>query len=211
MKSRIIALAFAGSLLIGPATAADLLYAPKPQHGYVDGSGWYIGLKGGANFADDFSGIGFDTGYNAGAVVGTSLGNVGFAGARIELEGGYLSSEASVAAPFSGSLSAVYGFANGYLDFNIGLPFTPFIGAGVGFADVNAEAQVAGFPFVDSHDQTWAWNATAGVSYELHKGVDLDVAYRYLSVPDVTFNTVFGPVADDVNIHQVTGTVRFKL
>lgn len=194
------------------AKSADLLYAPKvPNHGFVDSQGWYIASHAGANFGDDFSGISFDTGYNLSGAVGYNWGEIGFASLRTEAEVGFLKSEASPVGPFTGSVAGLYGFLNAYADFNDIFGFTPFIGAGVGYADVNGEMQFAGFPIVDASDQTFAWNATAGLSYALSNCVSLDVAYRYVAIPDVTFNTVFGTVSDDVNIHQVNAGVRVKL
>ncbi len=193
------------------AKAADLLYVPKAPHvGYVDDSGWYLAGRGGAVFGDDFSGVSFDTGYNFSGALGYDWGQVGFAKLRTEAEVGYFNQDGQIPAPFSGSVDAIYGLLNAYADFDTGTPFTPFIGVGGGYANVTADVNAPGFA-LQSRDKDFAWDATAGVSYNISKNVTFDVAYRYLAIPDVTFNTPLGSVTDDVNSHEVTAGVRVRL
>lgn len=206
-----LVIAGATGLYMNHAKAADLLYMPKAPHvGFVDESGWYIAGHGGADFGDDFSGVSFDTGYNFSGAVGYDFGQIGLANLRTEAEVGFLSSDANNIAPFTGSVDATYAFLNAYADFGKFNGFTPFIGGGVGYASVNGEVSVPGFT-VQANDKDFAYNLTAGVSYDLTQRISLDVAYRYLAIPDVTFSAFGGSVTDDVNIHQVNAGLRLKL
>lgn len=201
----------AGFLFMNHAKASDLLYAPKiPRVGYADDNPWYIAARGGAIFGTDFSTVSFDTGYDFSGAVGYSFGQVGFASLRAEAEVGYFNQNGQLPTPFSGSVDGIYGLLNAYADFNTGTPFTPFIGGGVGYANVTADVAAPGFA-LQSRDKDFAWDATAGISYNLTKNITLDVAYRYLAIPDVTFSTPFGSVTDDVNQHQIDAGLRIKL
>jgi len=82
--------------------------------------------------------------------------------------------------------------ANGYIDVPLGLPITPYIGAGVGWGFVNADS---------SHNEDGLAAAlTAGVTFDVTQNVAVDVGYR--------FRTIF--LDDDVQDHAVTGGLRFK-
>lgn len=87
---------------------------------------------------------------------------------------------------------------NGYLDLGSWYRMTPYVGAGVGMANMNISdyqsTVLPPFGTVKSHGQTnFAWAGMAGVSYALSQNVLVDVGYRYLSLGDATTsNDVFG-------------------
>jgi len=82
--------------------------------------------------------------------------------------------------------------ANGYIDVPLGLPITPYIGAGVGWGFVNADS---------SHNSDGLAAAlTTGVTFDVTQNVAVDVGYR--------FRTIF--LDDNVQDHAVTGGLRFK-
>ena len=82
--------------------------------------------------------------------------------------------------------------ANGYIDLPMGLPVTPYVGAGVGWGFVNLDS---------GHDQDGVAAAlTGGVTFDVSQSVAVDVGYR--------FRTIFAD--DNINDHAVTSGLRFK-
>lgn len=76
---------------------------------------------------------------------------------------------------------------NGYFDFNTGTAFTPYVGAGLGYARLkntlsNDEASYS------KSKGNFAWQVGAGVSYAVNNNVDIDLAYRFMDYGKVTHN-----------------------
>ena len=227
-----------GAFVASNAMAADLLYsAPAPQA--VAYGGPYFGAKIGANWMDDttgdFDGAGvatdtfsFDTGFTGSIVAGYAFGSRwGMLSPRVEVEAGYLSNDVDTVDPDSGgapaasdgSIDAFYWFANLIFDIPMsGWGFTPFIGGGVGFANVsfdNVNNPPAGTlaDGVNDENTAFAWNLTAGLSYDISRNVSFDVAYRFVQFTDVEFADIggVGITSDDIDNHQVTAGVRVHL
>lgn len=219
-------------LLTTGAQAADLLYSqPAPQMAAYAG-GPYFAARAGFNWNDDITVdadgdavaddvADFDGGFNASLAFGTSFGRWGMLSPRIEAELGYLANDVdtfddiTVAGPVAtdGELNANYGLVNLLLDIPLGWGFTPFIGAGAGYANVEANIDLvtgAVGPVV-ADDTTFAWNVTAGLSYDISRNITLELAYRYLQFTDVEFAGAGPVVEDDVDNHQVNFGVRVAL
>jgi opacity protein-like surface antigen len=230
-----------GGLLASNAMAADLLYS-SPAQQTVSYGGPYVGIKGGVNWIGSdptFFGdagdaatpdtLSFDTGFNVGLIGGYSFGQRwGMFSPRIEVELGYLRNNLSsfkddgaVVADATGDLHSFYGLANFLLDIPMsGWGFTPFIGAGVGFANTRSTVTSITLGGVDqfSDDTNFAWDVTAGVSYDISRNVTFDIAYRFLQFTSVnnTFNGLGGDTggsisSHDIDNHQVTAGVRVHL
>jgi opacity protein-like surface antigen len=224
-----------GGLLASNAFAADLLYSqPAPQA--VAYGGPYFGAKIGANWADDYSTLvdgggaadtfDFDTGFTGSIVAGYAFGGRwGMLSPRLEVEAGYLQADVDTLSlnggagtPNTGDVDAFYWFTNLLLDIPMsGWGFTPFIGGGIGFAQVdfnnlNLPAAPGTVTFNDS-DTTFAWNLTAGLAYDISRNVTFDVAYRFVQFSDVNITNTTGTVntSDDLSNHQVTAGVRVHL
>ena len=90
------------------------------------------------------------------------------------------------------------------LDLNIGL------GAGVDHA--NLKLSRPGYTLVDDSDTRFAFQAIAGLSYELTSRLDLTLTYRYLNVSEPSFNERYQTLElDDVEKHTVTVGLRYDL
>jgi opacity protein-like surface antigen len=109
------------------------------------------------------------------------------------------------------SKSEIVGLANLYFDLGTWYGFTPFIGGGVGVADVTIHdytdrglAFGAGpaplGPFLgnglatarDRSQTNFAWAAHAGVSYAISPNASIEFAYRYLNMGDGRTGTLVG-------------------
>lgn len=235
-----IAKLLSGVALIGfvatSAQAADLLYSqPAPQAAVAYG-GPYVAVRAGVNWADDVDGdfdadadvadtLDFDTGFNASVAAGYAFGGRwGILSPRLEAELGYLTNDAEdsavdagVAVATDGEYNATYGLVNLLLDIPMGWGFTPFVGVGAGFANVrfdNIAATAGAIDTFDGEDTTFAWNLTAGLSYDITRNVTLELAYRFLQFTDAEIlNTTAGVVTDvgDLDNHQVNFGVRVHL
>ena len=81
--------------------------------------------------------------------------------------------------------------ANMYFDFNTGTAFTPYIGAGLGYARLkntisgDISGQIKYSNSISKSSNNFAWNVGAGVSYAVNRDVDIDLSYRYADYGDV--------------------------
>ncbi|HEY1861249.1 MAG TPA: OmpA family protein [Gemmataceae bacterium] len=105
--------------------------------------GFYIGAEGAANWLLNNNSYVMDTGWAAGGKVGYD-----FVGPRIELEGMYHSNNGTAVVAFPtgyanirGRIDQVSVMANALYDFFPGATITPYVGAGLGVAFVDANIQ----------------------------------------------------------------------
>lgn len=95
---------------------------------------------------------------------------------------------------YSGSVAAIHGLVNGYVDLGTWYGVTPYIGAGVGLASVKFAGLIdygQGTGIASDHSQTnFAWSAMAGLGYSVNDRLKLDIGYRYLDMGKVTSNPI---------------------
>jgi opacity protein-like surface antigen len=90
---------------------------------------------------------------------------------------------------YNGHLSSLVFLANAYVDLGTWDCFTPFVGAGIGFArntitdlvDVNSTTGGYGVGR-DTSKWSMAWALYAGVTYNVSKSFKVDLTYRYLDL-----------------------------
>jgi outer membrane protein OmpA-like peptidoglycan-associated protein len=165
-------------LVVGIASAAQ-----------AETNGWYAGAETGLAIAPS---VKFKDGaktwnenQNLGYAVLGQFG-YGFGPVRVEGELGWRSNGVDkVKQPFnmsgSGSLDATSVMANVYYDIATGSRITPFIGAGVGGVDVNAERiRASGTTFSNDDNFVFGYQGIAGASYALNDNLSLKADYRYL-------------------------------
>ena len=116
---------------------------------------------------------------------------------RVDLTGdyGWRSKYVATAADgttFSGKIESFTVMANGYVDLGTWYGFTPYIGAGIGGANVifsGYENSTAVAPMASTavpvHRWNLAWAVMAGVSYSLSQNFLVDVGYRHVDMGDV--------------------------
>jgi len=99
--------------------------------------------------------------------------------------------------------------ANGYFDIPTHSPLRPYIGAGLGFANVNLEADSFGFSSSDS-DLVGAFQLMAGVGYDISPRATLTFGYRYFTTSDPNFSTLSGPIETELTSHDFLFGARFR-
>lgn len=169
-----------------------------PEDSDLDGTG-------GAGDAD----VRFEDGWAAMIAGGYAWGN----GLRTELEFSYRDNDVDRVTPGvggSGSINALAGMANVLYDFDFGIGLKPYLGAGLGFARVEAEniGNASGV-FTDDGDTSWAWQGIAGASYGVTDNVDLTLDYRYFQAPDLKLNTGVGSYDTEYQNHTIMVGVRY--
>jgi opacity protein-like surface antigen len=83
-----------------------------------------------------------------------------------------------------GDLDVTVGLVNAFYGYRIGR-FEPFVGGGLGFADVNLDADYGmNVLSVDKNSTEFAWSVSGGVSFAIHEHVDLSLGYRWIGMTD---------------------------
>ncbi len=158
-----------------------------------------------------------DTGYTVSGAIGNK-----FKSGRIEGEVAYQSSEidqftasaggASVSIDTSGDVSVLSFLVNGYYDFILDSKVSPYIGGGIGFAqistnDITLTALGQSVSLPDQDDTVFAWQIGAGIGYALNDKLALDLGYRFFTSSDAEFD---GGSKIEFASHNFTAGLRYS-
>jgi len=192
--------------------------------------GPYFGLYGGANFVEDSDVEGggeaeLDTGGVFGGVLGYShsldrmgLDNINF---RPELDLGYRTNQldslsgngaGAGSGNLDGDFNTFHAMANTWFDYELGR-FKPYVGGGLGVAVVSLDdAQFNNTSIPDDEDTVFAYQAGAGVAYQLMRQWEVSVDYRFFETEDPTFNAAGGggDFETENRNHSVLATLRYS-
>lgn len=185
--------------------------------------GPYVSLGAGANLTRDAKTTGggvntkyeFDVGPAVVGALGYGLGDFGLGnGFRVEGEVNYRSNDIDKAN--TGAATGRYnswGFmVNGLYDIMLGWPVTPFVGAGVGVADVSWRGSVppGTTASVGRTEPLFAYQGIAGLSYAITDQLKADVSYRYFATLDPDVNTAAGKVSTDYRNNTLLLSLRWE-
>ncbi|MCW6510113.1 outer membrane protein [Lichenifustis flavocetrariae] len=226
----------------GVAEAADLapLYGQPdneeafPPQQYTFGTGWY--LRGDLTASDDvkLNTLGTltdkrDWNYGVGGGVGYKFNDY----FRADVTGDYLGTQKSIerSADSFGTISTLKsnlrrfdGLVNAYIDLGTWGGFTPYIGAGVGFAGLRLDGSSVNTPLgAKSHYTKYsgetrydlAWAAMAGLTYSVSANLLVDIGYRYLDLgtykaPNIP-SSPFNAAKTDLNAHEIRAGLRYMI
>lgn len=221
-----------GAALVG-AAAAIALATPANAARLTS---WYGVFEGGGNALEDMDVERFVTPAPVPVddTLDTDIGWVGLAalgyafsdsGWRTEFEGGYRHNElnriinaAGVASPAAGDFNQYSAMMNFLYDFTTPGRLSLTVGGGVGavYADMDATSLGVPTPIVQDGDVSLAFQAIAGLNYQMASWLDLVLNYRYLYVTDVKLadETIVAPStahveADKLTQHTLTMGFRF--
>ncbi len=212
------------SVISGTAVAADLPLAPPPYiPPVVEFGGWYlrgdIGFSnqsvkdihyGRESAYSDLTSFNQQSSFNSAGIFDLGVGYQFNNWFRADVTGQYRGNSNFVAtdllagtssgAPYtgidnySGSKSEWVVLANGYVDLGTWWCVTPFIGAGVGMANVTIKnftdtgantipGSTASFASAPTGSKwNFAWAAHAGLAYKVNPGLTLEFAYTYMNL-----------------------------
>jgi opacity protein-like surface antigen len=118
-----------------------------------------------------------------------------------------------VVADGRGELTNFAVFANGYYDFNRAGAFQPYVGAGIGFSQVEVDYSPSGVQIIDGDDTAFAWQLKAGATWRFGEKWEAYGEYAYRQTDDVTFDNQLFPGTLDIenkaSILQVGMRYRF--
>ena len=131
---------------------------------------------------------------------------------RLDLTGDYgwrvkYNAQTAAGTEFSGKIDSFTVMGNAYVDLGTWYGLTPYVGAGLGAANVifsgyqNPSAAGA-MPSTAVPVQRWnfAWAVMAGVSYAVTRNVLIDVGYRHVDMGDVS-----GGPGSNLTVSKLTG------
>lgn len=194
-----------GVLVLGlPALAYGQLYRPAAGTQLYHP---YVAVQGGFSFLADSdvsstAGVPeeatFDTGYGISLKIGTQINQL-----RIEGQVQYTENDldklrvstglGTVAREAGGDVSATAFTANAVWVLAPQQKFHPYIGAGVGFAEVAInDATISGIKLADDSDTVFAYQLMAGVEVEVAPQAAVYAGYHYLATSDPEFQDASG-------------------
>ena len=144
-----------------------------------------------------YNAVTYDLGYSAGVQVGYAFG-----GPRVEFEYNYRNNGASTIATSvgtqsaSGSLTSNNFMVNVLYDFDTGSQWTPYIGLGLGVADVSANnitsGSVSPSSYLDGTSSKFAVQFIFGVEYAVSDKMGVTIDWRGLWASNTNFNYGIG-------------------
>ena len=179
----------------GPAVPASKSVAQKPPQEHGPNRGWYVDFGGQFSLLQEQTikdgvipggkgELASDPGFGVTGALGYAWEN----GLRTEAELGYRRNDfdkvsgGAYGTRFTGGVdghtSALSGMFNVLYDYDTKSAFTPYIGSGLGLANVTAESDRLR---VDNNDVVFAYQFMGGVRYALTDNISLRTGYRYLT------------------------------
>ncbi len=202
MKRKFVAAAFGAALFAALTAPAK---AEIDMDIYVAGNAGASLLMETGITAGSSENLEIAPGFNLSAAVGVDFGLV-----RLEGEGFFsnhwLDKTKDVGGNTDGVFRTTAGMANAYVDIPL-VVINPFIGAGIGLANVDADdIEIGGSPVVDDNDLVLAYQLRAGLAFTALPLVDIILGYRYFRTGDLSMG---GNVdIDGLEAHSVELGVR---
>lgn len=159
---------------------------------------WYVQGNAGASFSSRFDTNPHhdgDAGWALSGQAGRDFGN----GWRADAEVLYFDSQDAHAA--SGRTNVLGGFVNGYYNFFHNGAWQPFVGAGVGVADVRS---------LEASDTGFAYQAKVGLDHPFSNRLTGELAYRYVGVTGLRPDAEPGLFHGDYHASVVTVGLRYR-
>jgi opacity protein-like surface antigen len=188
---------------------------------------WYVGVQGSVPFVNETDvnvngtkagEVDFDTGYGIGGSLGYTPGPNGnfLDNMRFEAEYFYRNNEldgfsaGGTSAQIADDISSDTYMINAYYDIDTGSRLTPYVGAGVGFSDIELNVPTLA---LSDEDSVFAYQLMAGIGWqpEMLLNTVLQFGYRYLDASDPEFGTATGGRVDhEYQIHSIEAGARFR-
>lgn len=118
----------------------------------------------------------------------------------------------AVVADGRGDITNTALFANLYYDFAMGGAFEPYVGAGIGFAQVDVDYSPSGVGIINGDDTAFAWQLKGGVTWKIDPSWEAYGEYAYRQTDDLSFDNQLFPGSLDIENTQsiFSAGVRFR-
>lgn len=149
----------------------------------------------------------FDMGLHLGGAVGTDLGN----NTRVELEIAYSTTYldrvtgAGGAIAVAGDVNVLSLLLSWYYDYKSNSPIAPFIGGGIGVANVELDSGDS------DNDTVFAYQVGAGLGYAVNDRMTFELGYKYIGVSDPEFQSGGSTVEAEVDSYNFYLGVRVPI
>jgi outer membrane protein OmpA-like peptidoglycan-associated protein len=193
------------------------------------GTGWYVGLSGGANWVEDTAPFGVNPGpdaivanteyeFDTGWIVTGAIGYKWASNWRAEFELGYRSNDGEVVIGgvtvpnLDLEMNQFTQFLNVLYDYPVSDKWNLSVGVGIGGALVEYDESPA-FGFTWDEDYVLAGQMIAQLGYEVHDRLDLYVDYRYtlLDEPEFVSAPLGASLGFNADQHSVMVGLRYDL
>jgi opacity protein-like surface antigen len=182
----------AGGEFLEPASSAGWSGAVAARRRDAGEGYWRVGA--GLVRAEDSSGPDEDIEFDQGPLLSLAIGQRMLSRRHwlnfdLELEGFWNRQDTDDGSPIQALRDVSVGgaFANGMLDARLGGRLSLYAGAGAGAAWLDVDTvQDALFDFDDEEGPFFAWQAKAGLAWELSERASLSLGYRYVQVEDLS-------------------------
>ncbi|GAB5459299.1 MAG: hypothetical protein Hens3KO_23290 [Henriciella sp.] len=120
---------------------------------------------------------------------------------------------ADVVADGQGDISSTALFANVYWDFGTAGAFQPYLGAGLGYADVDVTYRPSGIGVIDDGEAKFAYQIKAGATYQFQNQWEVFGEYAYRATEDIEVNNDLFPgsleIENQQNVFSIGARYRF--
>jgi len=107
---------------------------------------------------------------------------------------------ADLVADGQGEIDGIYYMANAYYDFNASGTIQPYLGVGIGIADIDVEYAPSAVPIIDDGETKFAYQFKAGATLRATERIDLFSEYVFRATDDIeTENDLFPGTLDIEN------------
>ncbi len=188
---------------------------------------WYVGLTGQLNFVRDAdvggpgataSEVTFDNGWGVGASLGYVPRGTPLRFFHFEGEVLYQNSStdevtaAGVTSNASGDLRLIAYMFNAFIDVQTDTSITPYLGAGLGWADLQLDRSAGIGATADEEDNVFAYQLLAGFGYTpaTLPYTQWTLGYRYLATDDPELGSATGTVDYDYTSHNLELGAKFR-
>lgn len=175
----------------------------------ADPLGYYLGGAGGIGSAENMTvGFGNEVFFDRGPAL-SLLGGYDFGFWRLEGEWNWRKNDITKVlvfeqrAPSDGSVTANSLLVNGYLEYENSTGMTPWLGVGLGFADLAFNDLDEAGTVREEKDFYVALQLLVGASYTFYERFSANIGYRALWIPEVKFEEpTFNSTSTENYIHQ---------
>ncbi|MEO0465912.1 MAG: outer membrane beta-barrel protein [Pseudomonadota bacterium] len=101
-----------------------------------------------------------------------------------------------------GDITTLAVFANAYYDIDMGGQFKPYVGAGIGFMDVDVEYAPSGVGIIDDGETKFAWQLKAGANFEVNSSWEVYGEYAYRQTDDIEVDNDLFPGSLEIENQQ---------
>ncbi len=129
---------------------------------------------------------------------------------RAEIEGNFSHPIKYSTEDFNLNLKKYSLMANVYFDYLTCTPWTPYVGAGIGYAWLKPVAHNEDGKALDKSQYNFAWQVMAGVAYDINSNWTADLGYKYADLGRVRKNFGFGVSKMTLRDHEIVLGIRYN-